>query len=81
MSDDGIILVEVPNGQRILEKHLYYNLCTDHIQYFSVNSLTTMANRAGLTTICVQESSNPNLLELYVKNPPNQLEASLSRDN
>lgn len=67
LNENGILLVEVPNGQRIVEKRLYYNLCTDHIQYFSVTSLTAMAHRAGLTVVCVQESPDPNLLELYVK--------------
>lgn len=67
LNKNGVILVEVPNGQRILEERLYYNICTDHIQYFTVPSLARMANRAGATVICVQESPNPNLLELYAK--------------
>lgn len=67
LNENGILLVEVPNGQRIVEKRLYYNLCTDHIQYFSVTSLIAMAHRAGLTVICAQEAADPNLLELYVK--------------
>lgn len=67
LSDDGVILVEVPNGQRILEKRLFYNLCTDHIQYFSVSSLAALAQRAGLSVIAVQEAADPNLLELYVR--------------
>lgn len=67
LNDKGILLVEVPNGQRIVENHLYYNLCTDHIQYFSVSSLTAMAQRAGLIVVCAQEAADPNLLELYVK--------------
>lgn len=69
LNENGILLVEVPNGQRIVEKRLYYNLCTDHIQYFSVTSLAAMAHRAGLAVVCVQESPDPNLLELYVKKP------------
>ncbi|OXM14118.1 hypothetical protein CGZ75_14175 [Paenibacillus herberti] len=67
LNEDGVLLVEVPNGQRIVEQRLYYNLCTDHIQYFSVNSLSTMAQRAGFTVICVQEAEDPNLLELYLR--------------
>jgi 2-polyprenyl-3-methyl-5-hydroxy-6-metoxy-1,4-benzoquinol methylase len=70
LNENGIILVEVPNGQRIFENKLYYNLCTDHIQYFSVTSLSTMAFRAGLSVICVQESTDPNLLELYMRKTP-----------
>lgn len=67
LNDNGIIIIEVPNGQRIVEQRLYNNLCTDHIQYYSIASLTAMAHRAGLTTICVQETANPNLLELYAR--------------
>lgn len=70
LNENGILLVEVPNGQRIVGERLYNNLCTDHIQYFSVTSLTIMAHRAGLTVVCVQESPDPNLLELYVKKIP-----------
>lgn len=75
LNENGILLIEVPNGQRIVKKRLYYNLCTDHIQYFSVTSLTTMAYRAGLTVICAQESSDSNLLELYVKKVSKPLES------
>jgi len=67
LNENGILLVEVPNGQRIVHNRLYYNLCTDHIQYFSVTSLAAMAQQAGLAVVCVQEAADPNLLELYVK--------------
>ena len=67
LNDNGVLLVEVPNGQRIVEQRLYYNLCTDHIQYFSVTSLAAMAQWAGLTVIGVQEAADPNLLEMYVR--------------
>lgn len=67
LNEDGVMIVEVPNGQRIVDKRLYYNLCTDHIQYFSVTSLAAMAQRAGMYVVCVQEAADPNLLELYVK--------------
>ncbi|WP_160398378.1 class I SAM-dependent methyltransferase [Paenibacillus sp. MMS18-CY102] len=70
LKDNGILLVEVPNGQRIVENRLYNNLCTDHIQYFSVTSLAAMARRAGLTVVCAQEAADPNLLELYVRKVP-----------
>lgn len=67
LHDDGVLLVEVPNGQRIMEQQLFYNLCTDHIQYFSVTSLVELARQAGLTVIAVQQSEDPNLLELYAR--------------
>lgn len=67
LNEGGVLLAEVPNGQRIFEKCLYYNLCTDHIQYFSVPSLTQMAKGAGLTVLCVQEAADPNVLELYAR--------------
>lgn len=67
LKDNGVMLVEVPNGQRIYDQCLYYNLSTDHIQYFSVSSLTRMAEQAGLMILCVQESEDPNLLEMYVR--------------
>ncbi|MFB5674698.1 class I SAM-dependent methyltransferase [Paenibacillus terreus] len=69
LNENGVMIVEVPNGQRIIEKRLYYNLCTDHIQYFSVTSLVVMAQRAGMYVVCVQEAADPNLLEMYVKKP------------
>ncbi|CAI6081306.1 Ubiquinone biosynthesis O-methyltransferase, mitochondrial [Paenibacillus sp. JJ-100] len=67
LNENGILLVEVPNGQRIFEKRLYNNLCTDHIQYFSISSLTILARRAGLSIVCAQESSDPNLLEIFMR--------------
>lgn len=79
LNENGILLVEVPNGQRIFENRLYNNLCTDHIQYFSVNSLTKMAHGAGLSVICAQESLDPNLLELYVKKTSNRIDTFSSK--
>lgn len=79
LNEDGIILVEVPNGQRIVENKLFYNLCTDHIQYFSVTSLSAMACRAGLSVICVQESTDPNLLELYMRKTSKSLDSFSTR--
>ncbi|WP_433747784.1 class I SAM-dependent methyltransferase [Paenibacillus amylolyticus] len=73
LKENGVMLVEVPNGQRIFEKKLYNNLCTDHIQYFSVTSLSAMACRAGLSVVCVQESADPNLLEIYMRKVPKSL--------
>ena len=67
LDENGILIVEVPNGQRIFEKRLYYNLSTDHIHYFSISSLTKLVTLAGLTVVCVQEADNPNLLELYAR--------------
>jgi 2-polyprenyl-3-methyl-5-hydroxy-6-metoxy-1,4-benzoquinol methylase len=70
LKENGILLIEVPNGQRIFEKKLYNNLCTDHIQYFSVTSLSAMAVRVGMSVLCVQESVDPNLLEIYMRKVP-----------
>ncbi|MGX6441635.1 class I SAM-dependent methyltransferase [Neobacillus sp. K501] len=79
LNENGILLVEVPNGQRIVEKKLFNNLCTDHIQYFSVSSLSSMAHQAGLSIVCVQESRDPNLLELYVKRSTRSQESFTSK--
>ncbi len=67
LNTDGVMLIEVPNGQKIYRESLYYNLSTDHIQYFTVQSLAALAKHAGAEILCVQEASDPNLLELYVR--------------
>jgi len=67
LKEDGILLIEVPNGQRIVSNQLFYNLCTDHIQYFSISSLAAMAQLADMQVICVREADDPNLLEMYVR--------------
>lgn len=69
LKEDGILLIEVPNGQRIVSNHLFYNVCTDHIQYFSIPSLTAMAQLAGMQVICVRECDDPNLLEMFLRKP------------
>ena len=69
LSENGMILVEVPNGQFIFDNRLYMNVITDHIQYFTVNSLAEMAKIAGLSVVCVQQSTLPGILELYARKP------------
>lgn len=71
LKEDGILLIEVPNGQRIVSNQLFYNLCTDHIQYFSIPSLAAMAQLAGMQMITVREADDPNLLEMFLRKPTN----------
>ena len=47
----GVGLINVPNGQRIVEENLYHQIIAEHVNYFTPESLATMAKRAGFDLI------------------------------
>ena len=49
ISDNGIIIVEVPNTSHILGKSLVNEIIPDHIQYFTPLSVQTLAHKYGLS--------------------------------
>jgi 2-polyprenyl-3-methyl-5-hydroxy-6-metoxy-1,4-benzoquinol methylase len=44
---NAVGIIEVPNGQEILEHSLFSYLFNEHINYFSISSLTRLASKAG----------------------------------
>lgn len=49
--DDGVGIVEVPNFNMILEKNLFSEFITDHLFYFTKETLTTTLNLNGFEVL------------------------------
>jgi cyclopropane fatty-acyl-phospholipid synthase-like methyltransferase len=63
-------LIEVPNGLRSLMDARYYDFFPDHCQYYSVTSLTKLANEAGFVVLSCNTSFSDDYLELWVQYQP-----------
>ncbi|MBI96357.1 hypothetical protein CL656_04360 [bacterium] len=81
LSENGIILIEVPNSEMIFRNGLLNEVIPDHISYFTTNTSIEMVSRAGLevvnsstswsdyiiTLICRKRTENPldNMFQRY----------------
>lgn len=51
LKDDGILVVEVPNVEDIIEKNLFSNIFHEHLNYFSKYSMNRLLSQYGLQNI------------------------------
>ena len=51
LEDDGVALINVPNGEQILKNGLYHQLLLEHINYFSTQSIITLVKNAGFEVL------------------------------
>jgi len=63
---DAIGLIEVPNGYKAFREGRYFEFFPDHVNYYSVNSLVSLASRAGFNVISCGEAFNGDYLEMWV---------------
>lgn len=54
MKDDGIGVINVPNGHEIFTQPCFSQIVTQHVNYFSVFSLTTLLNDNGFEILEVE---------------------------
>lgn len=70
LNHGAIGLIEVPNGYRALRLKRFFEFFPDHVNYYSVNSLVSLASAAGFNVISCQESFGGDYLELWLRNEP-----------
>ncbi len=63
----GVGLIEVPNGQKVLFERCYYDVYSDHVNYFTPTSLCMLAEKTGFEIISVSEEFNRNHMSIYVR--------------
>lgn len=73
LDDGGVGYLDIPNGQRIYNENQYYNIFLEHINYFSINSITKLIGDAGLEIISAQEILNGNHIGVYFRKNVNAL--------
>lgn len=73
LESGGVGLIEVPNGQKMYYEQSYYDVFTDHVNYFTPMSLCTLANQYGFEIISVSEEFNRNHMSLFLRKPYKEL--------
>ncbi len=63
-------LIEVPNGFQSLMQGRFYEIFPDHIHYYSVNSLVSLATEADFNVVSCNESFDGDYLELWLRYYP-----------
>lgn len=51
LKPNGYLYLEVPNFQYTVENQTWYDICFEHLHYFTVESFSTLINRVGLARI------------------------------
>ncbi len=65
----GVGLINIPDGQKIMDESLYHQLTFEHINYFSLYSASEMAHKAGFEIIEIERVPQTIELDIYVKKP------------
>lgn len=55
LNDNGIMLLNVPNGQKIFDTASYSDIFPEHINYFTPQSLTQLAYSSGFEILNLEE--------------------------
>ena len=69
LENGGVGLIEVPNGQKVYYEQCYYDIFSDHVNYWSPLSLATLTNECGFEVIQVGETFNRHHLAMFVRKP------------
>lgn len=73
LKEGGAGYVEVPNGELIYRSSNFYDVVIDHINYYSVTSLTRLLSEAGFQILSVGEEAGGAHIGAYVKKPGNRI--------
>ena len=79
--NNAVGLIEVPNAQKMITENRYFDLFTDHINYFTPSSLSYLARKANFEIIALNESFNRDYLELYIRKKVNDSTLKLKRES
>lgn len=63
----GVAYFEVPNGGQIFDEAQYYNIYSEHVNYFTLLSLSSLLRKCGFYIIEIGETFASSLLYAYVK--------------
>lgn len=67
LTDDAVGLIEVPNFNLILRKNIFSEFITDHLYYFTKDTLTTTLSINGFEIIECQENFHDYIISAVVK--------------
>jgi len=67
LHERGVGLIEVPNGRKIFNDGRYYEIISDHLNYFTEKSLLRLVSDAGFEVINLKEDFGGDYLVVYVR--------------
>ena len=73
LNEGGVGFIEIPNGAKTMYDSRYFDIFTDHVNYFTPSSLAKLAEGVGFVVVKVEETFGGDYLECYVKKQNKQL--------
>jgi len=65
LNNEGTGFIEVPNGAKTIYNKRYFDIFTDHVNYFTPTSLSKMVEKCGFNVIKIEETFGGDYLECY----------------
>lgn len=70
LEEGGVVMIDVPNGSKILEEQSYYDIFPEHVNYFTEKSMMELAYRNGLKLIHLEEEFGRGFhLTVFLRKP------------
>jgi cyclopropane fatty-acyl-phospholipid synthase-like methyltransferase len=81
LNDKGTGFIEIPNGAKTIYNQRYFDIFTDHVNYFTPASLAKLAQECGFIVVSVEETFGGDYLECYMKKDINERNIKQKRTN
>jgi hypothetical protein len=81
LNDKGTGFIEIPNGAKTVYNQRYFDIFTDHVNYFTPASLAKLAQECGFIVVSVEETFGGDYLECYMKKDVNERNIQQKRTN
>ena len=66
-ADDGILMIEIPNGEKSIRENRYFDFFSDHVNHWTVDALVYMAEANGMHVVRVEEGFGGDYLQLFAR--------------
>lgn len=67
LEEEGVAIINVPNGEQIMRNELYHQILLEHINYFTPQSLITLVENVGFEVIDIVLDRETIEIDLYVR--------------
>ncbi|MBE6841653.1 MAG: class I SAM-dependent methyltransferase [Ruminococcus sp.] len=81
LNDDGIVMITVPNGQKIINIQSYCDIFPEHLNYFNIQSISRLLYRNGLELVSIEEGFGNDLYLILFARRINNISSLQSKKN
>ena len=67
LNENGTGFIEIPNGSKTIYDRRYFDIFTDHVNYFTPASLAKLVEECGFIVVDIAETFGGDYLECYMK--------------